>query len=214
MKAEHRKELVTNTLANRLGEAVQTMKEGPSRGTLFVLIAIAVVVILVLVWRYLASSAEEADSTRWFRWDSLTTPEQLKAFAEDAEVEGHPQGRLARVAEARRSLHEGLRQLGNVGTRKQAMEDIERAADLYGKLADQCADKPLLHQQVLMGAAKAQESLGDAGQARKYYEMLKDKYKDSVLGRDAVEQIQRLEEAEKNGTFKALRDEFKKPAAP
>lgn len=214
MKAEHRKELVTNTLANRLGEAVQTMKEGPSRGTLFVLIGIGVIVIMVLVWRYLASSAEESDSARWYRWDTLATPDQLKLFVEDAELEGHPQGRLARVEEARRSLHEGLRQLGNIGTRKKALEDIERAAQLYAKLADECADKPLLHQQVLMGAAKANESLGDADQARKYYELLREKYSNTVLGRDAVEQIQRLETAEKDGTFKALRDEFKKPATP
>jgi hypothetical protein len=210
MKAEHRKELVTNTLATRLGEAVQTMKEGPSRGTLFVLVAIGLIVILVLVWRYLASSAEEADSARWFKWDSLTTPEQLKAFVEDKEAEGHPQGRLARVEEARRNLYEGLRQLGNAGTRPKAVEGITRAAELYDKLADECGDKPLLHQQVLLGAAKAHESLGDAEQAHKYYQQLKERYGDTVLGRDAAEQIQRLESAEQNGNFKALRDELNK----
>jgi hypothetical protein len=214
MKAEHRKELVTNTLANRLGEAVQSMKEGPSRGTVVVLAAAGLIVILIFVWRYLATSAEETDSARWFKWDSLTTPEQLKAFVEDKDAEGQPQGRLARLEEARRSLHEGLRQLGNIGTRKKATEDIQRAAGLYDKLADECADKPLLHQQVLMGSAKAHESLGEADQARKYYQQLKDKYGETVLGRDAAEQFQRLETAEQNGDFKALGDEFNKPAAP
>jgi tetratricopeptide (TPR) repeat protein len=212
MKAEHRKELVTNTLANRLGEAVQTMKEGPSRGTVVVLVAVGLILILILIWRYLASSAEESDSARWLRWDSLTTPEQLKAFVEDKEVEGQPQGRLARVEEARRSLYEGLRQLGNLGTRPKAMEEIGRAAGLYDKLADECADKPLLHQQVLLGAAKAHESLGEAEQARKYYQQLKDKYGDTVFGRDAAEQIQRLDAAEQSGEFKALLDEFNKPS--
>ena len=214
MKAEHRKELVTNTLANRLGEAVQSMKEGPSRGTVVVLVAAGLIVILILVWRYLATSAEETDSARWFKWDSLTTPEQLKAFVEDKDVEGQPQGRLARLEEARRSLHEGLRQLGNIGTRKKATEEIQRAAELYDKLADECADKPLLYQQVLMGSAKAHESLGEADQARKYYLQLKDKYGETVLGRDAAEQLQRLETAEQNGDFKALREEFSKPAVP
>jgi tetratricopeptide (TPR) repeat protein len=214
MKAEHRKELVTNTLANRLGEAMQTMKEGPSRGTVIVLVAIGVIVILILAWRYLASSAEESDSARWLKWDSLITPEQLKAFVEDKDVEGQPQGRLARVEEARRSLYEGLRQLGNAGTRPKALEAIQRAAGLYDKLADECADKPLLHQQVLLGAAKAHESLAEADQARKYYQQLKEKYGDSVFGLDAAEQLQRLDAAEQNGDFKALRDEFNKSAAP
>jgi tetratricopeptide (TPR) repeat protein len=214
MKAEHRKELMTNTLANRLGEAVQTMKEGPSRGTIFVLAAVGVIVILALVWRYLATSGEESDSAQWLKWDSLATPEQLKAFVENKEIEGQAQGRLARLEEARRSLHEGLRQLGNAGTRKKALEELKGAAGLYDKLAQECADKPLLHQQVLMGAAKANESLGEVEQARKYYQQLQDKYGKSVFGQEAAEQIQRLDAAEKNGDFKALRDELNKPPAP
>lgn len=214
MKAEHRKELTTNTLANRLGEAVQSMKEGPSRGTLYVLAAVGVVVILVLVWRYLAASAEETDSARWLKWNNLATPEQLKAFAENKDLEGHAQGRVARLEEARRRLFEGLRQLGNAGTRKQALEDLQQAAGLYDKLAGEYADKPLLHQQALMGAAKAHESLGEADAARKNYQQLQTKYGETVLGRDAAEQIQRLDVAQENGDFKALREELNKPASP
>jgi tetratricopeptide (TPR) repeat protein len=214
MKAEHRKELMTNTLAHRLGEAVQGMKEGPSRGTLFVLAAAGVILILILIWRYLATSAEESDSARWLKWDSLTTRGQLKAFVEDKEMQGQPQGRLGRLDEARRALHNGLQQLGSPGTRKDALADIQKAAELYDQLAGEFADKPLLHQQVLMGAGKAHESLGDAEQARTYYQQLKDKYSNTVFGEDAAKQLQRLDEAEQNGSLKALRDEFNKPAAP
>ena len=215
MKAEHRKELMTNTLANRLGEAVQSMKEGPSRGSLFVLAAIGLIVILALVWHYLASSGEESDSARWLKWDSVATPEQLKAFVESNKgADGQAQGRLARLEEARRSLHEGLRQLGNAGTRKKALDELKEAAGLYEKLAEECADKPLLHQQALMGAAKANEGRGEAEQARKYYQQLHDKYGNSVFGQEAAEQIQRLDAAEKNGDFKALREELNKPPAP
>jgi hypothetical protein len=212
MKAEHRKELMTNTLAHRLGEVVQSVKEGPSRGTLFVLAAVGLVVVLALIWYYLTTSAKEADSARWLKWDSLTTPEQLKAFVENKDVEGQPQGRLARMGEARRRLYEGLRQLGNPNFRKPAASDLQKAAELYGQLSEECADKPLLHQQALMGAAKAHEGLGQADQARAYYRQLNDKYGDSVLGRDAAEQLQRLDASEKNGDFKALRDEFNKPS--
>jgi tetratricopeptide (TPR) repeat protein len=214
MKAEHRKELMTNSLAHRLGDAVQSMKEGPSRGTLLVLVAAGLILILILVWRYLASSAEEADSARWLKWDSLSSPGQLKAFAEDADSQSHMQGRLARLEEARRALHDGLRRLGASATRKEATADIQKAAQLYDKLADECADKPLLQQQILMGAAKAHESLGEAEQARKYYQQLKDKYGETVLGRDAAAQLQRLDEAEQNGDLKALREELIPPTTP
>ena len=215
MKAEHRKELMTNTLANRLGEAVQTMKEGPSRNTTLVLIGVGLVVILVLVWRYLANSAEEADSARWLRWDELRTPEELQKFADDKDLQGQTVGRLARLAEARKDLHDGLRDLGGVGTiRKQAQESIQKAAALYDKLADEFTDKPLLHQQVLLGAAKAHESMGDYEQAHKFYEQLTQKYKDTALGKDADEQLKRLKAAEQNGDWKALRDEYNKPVTP
>jgi tetratricopeptide (TPR) repeat protein len=215
MKAEHRKELVTNTLASRLGEAVQTMKEGPSRGTILVLVGAGLVVILALVWHYLSTSAEETDSARWLRWDELRSPEELQKLAEDKELQGQTVGRLARLAEARKNLHDGLRDLGSVGTiRKQAQENIQKAAELYDKLADEFTDKPLLHQQILLGAAKAHESMGDIKQARKFYEQLTQKYKDTALGKDADEQLKRLDAAEQNGDLKALRDEYNKPVTP
>ena len=163
---------------------------------------------------YLATSAEESDSSRWLKWDSLSTPGQLKAFVEDKEAQGQPQGRLARLVEARRALYNGLQRLGSTGQRKEALADIQKAAELYDQLAGEFADKPLLHQQVLMGAGKAHESLGDAEQAHKYYQQLKDKYANTKFGQAAAEDLQRLEEAEQNGNFKALRDEFNKPAAP
>jgi tetratricopeptide (TPR) repeat protein len=215
MKAEHRKELMTNTLAHRLGDAMQSMKEGPSRGTVFALIAVGLIVILIVVWRYMAASGEEADSTRWLKLDELGSPEQLKAFVENEKVTGHLQGRLARMEEARRALNDGLRQLGTGGDgRKKALDEIQRAAELYDKLAEESTDKPLLHQQVLMGAAKAHESLGDADQAKKYYQQLQQKYGETLIGRDAAAQIKRLEESEQNGDFKKLSDELARPAAP
>ena len=111
-------------------------------------------------------------------------------------------------------MYKGLQQLGSPGNRKDALADIQKAAELYDQLASELADKPLLHQQALMGAAQAHESLGDAEQARKDYQQLQDKYGNTVFGQDAAEQLQRLDEAEKNGDLKALRDEFNKPAGP
>ncbi|MGH7227363.1 MAG: tetratricopeptide repeat protein, partial [Gemmataceae bacterium] len=140
----------------------------------------------------------ENDSARWRDWDNLTTPDQLKAFAENKDIQEYLQGRLAGIQEARRALRDGLRKLGNPSARKEAVEDLNKAADLYDRLVNECADKPLLHQQVLSGAAKAQESLGNIEQARAYYQQLRDKYGDSFFGADAAEQLQRLDEAVAN----------------
>jgi tetratricopeptide (TPR) repeat protein len=207
---------MTNSLANKLGEAFQGMKDGPSRGALFLLIAAGVIVILVLIWRYFSTSAEESESARWLRWDSLSSPEQLKSFVEDKDAQGHLPGRLARLEEARRNLHDGLQNLGGIGAgRTQALDSIKKAAELYDKLADECADKPLLHQQALLGAAKAHEALGETDQARRFYQQLAQKYAKDPLGKEAEEQVRRLDEAEKDGDLKALREEYiSRPTTP
>jgi len=214
MKAEHRKELMTNSLAHRASEAIHSIKEGPSRGTILVLVALGLIIVLVLAWRYFANSAEETESARWLKWDNLSTPDQLKNFADEKDIQGQIQGRLARLEEARRGLHDGLRDLGGIGSRTEAQEKIKKAADRYDKLVDECADNPLLHQQALMGAAKAHESLGEYDRARTFYQRLAKDHGNTVFGKDAEEQLKRLDAAEKDGDLKALQEEYnKKPAA-
>jgi tetratricopeptide (TPR) repeat protein len=138
----------------------------------------------------------------------------LKSFADDKELQGHLQGRLARLEEARRDLYDGLRDLGvNGAARTQALENIKKAAEIYDALVTECADNPVLHQQTLMGAAKAHESLGQYDEARKFYQQLSQKYGNTVLGREADDQLKRLEVAEQKGDLQALREEFKAPAA-
>lgn len=215
MKDTQRKELMTNSLTHRLGEAFQGMKQGPSRGTVVTLVVVGLILILVLAWRYFSRSAEESDSARWLRWDSVVSPDQLKELAEDKEIRNHIQGRLARVEQARRYLHDGLRDIGSEGTlRKEAVDNIRKAAHLYGELVEECTDVPLLHQQVTMGAAKANESLGDYDQARKYYLQLAQSPNtaQSALGKEAEEQLKRLEAAERNGDLEELRKKYQSPS--
>src|SRR4249919_1900931 len=53
MKAEHRKQLQTNALADRVGKLVQTLKTKPQRRTmLYVLLTIAVVMGVVIFFNY------------------------------------------------------------------------------------------------------------------------------------------------------------------
>jgi hypothetical protein len=181
---------------------------------MFFLGALGVILLLALLWRFFATSAEESDSARWLKWGNLGSPEQLKNFADDKEVQGHMQGRLARLEEARRALYDGLRNLGDIALRKEALENIQRAAGLYDKLADELSDKPSLHQQVLMGAAKAHESLGEIDQARNYYQQLTKKHAKTSLGEEAGEQLKRLDAAEQSGDLKALREEYNSSPAP
>jgi hypothetical protein len=191
MKAEHRKELQTNVLADRLGKAIQGMKEGPSRGTLLIVGGAALIGLLAFVWWYFWSTSQAAESARWAQWDSLSTPAALDSFAQNKENQGTPQGRLARFQIARLSLLGGLSKLGS--DRAGALESVRKAAGLYEGLANEASELPLLQQEALLGAGKAHEALGDVEKAKGYYKKLADSHPDTAFGKDARAQLDRLE---------------------
>ena len=55
MKAEHRRELEKNALADSLNRALEGLKKGPSRGTIIFCSVVALIVILFFGYRYFAS---------------------------------------------------------------------------------------------------------------------------------------------------------------
>jgi tetratricopeptide (TPR) repeat protein len=190
MKAEHRKELQTNTLAQTLEHTVQRLKEGPSKNTVFLMVVVVLCVALFFVWYWFSENARENDSARWVQWDSLIAPDQLETFLKDKDVEGTAQARLTRFLEARRRLYEGVKDLGFQPTR--AIDDLHKAADLYQKLADESSDRPLLEQEALLGAGRACESFGDFDRARTFYSKLADKFPDSARGQTAKKRLELL----------------------
>ncbi|HZY86980.1 MAG TPA: tetratricopeptide repeat protein [Gemmataceae bacterium] len=205
MKAEHRKELQTNVLADRLGKAVQGIKEGPSRGTLLLVGGAALIGLLAFVWWYFWSTSQAADSARWAAWDTLSTPAALESFAQNKDNQGTPQGRLARFQIARLNLLGGLRELGSA--RAAATDNLRKAARAYEELANESSDSPLLHQEALLGAGKANESLGDVDKAKGFYKQLADRHPDTAFGKDAKAQLERLEKDGKD--LQGLANEFK-----
>ncbi len=196
MKAEHRKELQTNVLADRLGKAVQGIKEGPSRGTMLFVGVVALAGLLIFIWWYFWSTAQAAESARWAAWDGLTTPAALDGFAQNKDNQGTTPGRVARFQIARISLLSGLRELGS--SRAQALENIRKAAQTYEALANESSDSPLLLEEALLGAGKANEALGDVEKAKGYYKKLADTHPDSPFGKDARAQLERLEKDAKD----------------
>jgi hypothetical protein len=190
MKAEHRKELKTNALAETLGQAMQGLKEGPSRNTLFVLFVAVVIGALIAAWFYWSSSSQAANSAQWLKWDSLAGPRQLEHYADESDLQGSMQARIARFQIARLNLVDGLQKLGS--NRAEAYKNLHKAADLYEKLATESSDTPVLQQEALMSAAKAYESLGELVKAKSYYQNLAQTFPSSVQGQSAQKQLERL----------------------
>jgi tetratricopeptide (TPR) repeat protein len=190
MKAEHRKELETNKLADKIGGFVQSFKEGPSRNAVIYGSLVAVALLLFVVYRWVSSNATANDSARWLSWDQISTREGLESFAsENADTE---QGRLARFELARLDLVDGTSKLGGFN-KLEAVKSLRRAAESYEKLAGETGNPPQLTQEALLNAAKARESLGDYDQAKQLYARLAREYPQSLKGKNAAEQAKELE---------------------
>jgi hypothetical protein len=190
MKAEHRKELETNALADRIGYFVEGLRQGPSRTTaIYGSIAVAAVLLFV-VYRLVAANAAATDSSRWLRWDGIDNREELTKFL--GETGDTEQGRLARFELARLDLVDGLAALDSV-TKAEAIKKIRSAADAYEKLAGESGSTPQLVREALLNAAKARESLGELDQAKQLYGKLAREYPQTLVGKYAAEQAKALE---------------------
>jgi hypothetical protein len=190
MKAEHRKELATNTLADKIGQVIQSFKEGPSRNATIYGTVVVVAILLVVVYRWVSANATANDSARWLSWDQITNREELERFVETNQ--DTEQSRLARFELARLDLFEGLRGLGSQ-SKTDALKRLRDAASRYEKLADESGNTALLTQEALQNAAKARESLGEYDQAKVLYARLARDFPQSLKGKDAGEQVKLLE---------------------
>jgi hypothetical protein len=206
MKAEHRKELETNILAQHLEKAYQGLRQGPSRTFLFWVGGAVAVLLVFLLFRYFMSTSEATTSGRWLKLDGVVFPEQLDELLKESDLKDTPQGRLARYKEARMNLSEGMRILGHSSS--EGTEKIESATRTYEELAKSPGRVPLLHQEALWGAAKGYEALGETDQAAKLYKRLADEYPTSALGMDAKKQLERLENTDNQADLAALKKAF------
>jgi len=202
MKAEERKELATNDLAAGIERFVKGVKEGPSKNavmwTTLAIAGVALVVIMFYTWVFFSRQSKVLDSERWDKLEELNAAnawsvkeDDFDKFAKEKDNAGTPQARLARFELARYEIQK-TRELASPLGRKEALESVKKARDLYKQLIDESNDVPPLAQEAIMGAAKGSEALGDMDQAKTYYERLFKEYPQSVLGKQADEQLKRL----------------------
>jgi len=214
MKAQHRKELQTNALADRLGRILQSAKAGPSRTAVVIWSLLLLAAAVLLGWFAYDHYSKKENSAENRELEEASTRDDYKKIA-DAHP-NTPAGRIARIMYARLSLRDGLDHLyaGLPDERDAAKKNIEEARDTYDKLAKDCKDAPLLAQECLMGAAKARESLGDYDGALTSYKQLANDHKDSYLGKEAETRAQALSDDEKRAQIEEFYQAMDKLAEP
>jgi len=205
MKAEQRKELETNVLADKMGRVVQRVKTSPRRTvTFYIVIGVAVVLAIGFSYRWYRQSAESA-AEQWVRFDDGAGP-YISSLA-SKELADTPAGKAARFQLAWIRYWEiGIKRLGvdPVGP----LKEIDNAAEEYKKLAVDCKDDPVFEPQALLGVAvcveaKALQDRTRLEAAANLYDALAkhEKYKDTAEGKFAQGRLEQLRD--KSGKIRA-----------
>ncbi|MFM8274617.1 MAG: hypothetical protein ACKODX_20125 [Gemmata sp.] len=148
-----------NALASALTNWWDKFKAGQLlsyRAMAFTLIAVAAFGTVA----YISYGNKKADSSRWTEWDGLASTASMKEYAE--KNPGTVPGRLAALDAARSQLGpEGIDRfmVPDLGARKSAVENVEKAREAFTKLADEFKTDPVIRVECLVGVAKAEAAL-------------------------------------------------------
>lgn len=198
MKAEHRKELETNTLAEGMGQLVRRMKDRPRRSTLGYVIAGAVfLVALVLVLRYYHLNRQEAA----LQWAEL---EDGRKQVIDSLIKNAPDTNAGKAALLEKSWitfwEEGMKGLGHKPG--DAMRLLDSAYADYSNAARLSEGDPSFEPEALYAMAVIEETktLVDRKRldsAREMYEKLASKYESAAFGKLAAERVKVLKDEQR-----------------
>jgi hypothetical protein len=220
MKAEQRKELETNALADRMGHLVQRVKTQQRRTTLYWFLMVAgLLIALFLVFRWYQTS--RTDNSR--RWVGLEIGARTMYFPEtpglDALTKDYPetsQGKAARFQVAWFFYWElGIKRLGIESG--DALKKLETAGALYTKLAEECADDPVWEPEALYALAVIEETRSvqeikvaeHLEVAKKRYEDLLKKHKESARGKLADQWLKDYEDPDKRLALESFYTEMR-----
>jgi hypothetical protein len=225
MKAEHRKELQTNYLADHVGRLFQGMRSGPqSTGSMVAWVLVALTIGTVVVW-YVAGTSSNR-SPLWVKFEEDSYQRDMTALGRL--IDNNPAtlpARASRFEVARVFLQEGLANLySNRGEQgKDSVSKVTKSRQLFTELFKECSDDPILGPEALMGAAKAEEALvgipkgedsdtgeGSLHEAIGYYRKIVDDYPKSFLAKPAQARLDSLNSEKDRGEAEKFYHEMRK----
>jgi hypothetical protein len=199
MKAEHRKELQTNVLADRMGRIIQRVKTRPSRNTVLTWLLVIVLGLAVLFWIMTSRGRRSQSARLWvdFAGGHLANLAELQQKYPTKEP-----GKLARFQIAWFQLWEvGIKWIPFRAA--MALENVSNAQEMYRKLATDCKDDPVLGPEALYQIAVAEETLAirddpkeHLDRAKAAYEEVVAKFPKTARAKDAEQRAKDLNESE------------------
>lgn len=198
MKAEQRKELETNTLADKMGNVMQRVKSSPRRTFFTYLIVFGVLAFAAWFgWQYY-SEQRAGSSEQWVKIYDAAGNHIDELAGKEKETNA---GKAARFQIAWLLYWDlGIKTLATDPTG--SLKNLKNAGGIYALLAEECKDDPLFEPQAMLGRAVVEESmavqnLDHLKKAKDHYEAVVDKYKDKDCAEAKFAQ-QRLESFGKN----------------
>jgi len=205
MKAEHRKELETNVLADRMGRFISGARQGPSRSLIYwVLGALALLVAVFILYRWRIVRSEQA-GLQWVLIED-GSPQYLDKLAKEAATQNS--GRAAQFQMAWENLWvKGIKSLGAPKGFEVAMGNINEAEQAYRALAKTCKDDPVFYPEALYALAvitetRAVEDRDNLAKALEAYKEVQKAGKDSAFYHHAQQLIEALEDPDKSTELK------------
>jgi hypothetical protein len=206
MKADERKHLKENDLADRLGRFWRALASGSTTNTIIwgvILVGLA----LAIGWRYYADATFRTRSAEWAAVEHAGSVAELEKIITD-----HPGSVVARIARLHLSRYQMDLALAHIAgptsdERIKAADSLAEIRGNYAALAKEATDEPELIQESLMQIAKADEVLAAVPKAdnprepresldtaQKAYEELAKRYPDTYLGKQAAQRAQELDD--------------------
>jgi TolA-binding protein len=236
MKAEHRKELQTNALADRIGRFFTGLRSSTRSSSLFLWV---VIILLaggaVVTWVVINKRNKTARSEMLVTLDNLPSQEELNQamrfhsggkgeLLEETEDKlnaiidkypGTPAALRARFYLAQIDYQaRGLDALLTPGKGKSAVDSLNRARKKYDDLAEECKDDPYWEPQALLAIAKivetlAVDNLDNLDKARGLYADLAQKYPGSSQGKEAQRRLKEFKNADQLAEIKKFYTDLK-----
>ncbi len=221
MKAEHRKELQTNALADRMGRVIQRMKTRPNRSSVLTWILVGVLAVAVAIFLWSRSRSRATLAEAWFSVDE-EAQNVLRSLAQSklqvlSELENERQTNpviATRFQGAWFCLWEfGVKSLTK-GNPIQAVTYVKVAQEQYRNLAlaDEVKEDPVLAPEALYAIAVAEETLAISTpnqekhleQAAKDYRAVADRFPKSAHGKEAKKRLAELEDRDQRRQIAAF----------
>jgi hypothetical protein len=206
MKAEQRKELETNVLADKMGQVVKRVKTG-ARRTFFIYFAIGAVVIGggIFGLRYWENK-KDAASVRWLMEYDGARYNLLDLVEKDPNSDP---GKAARFQVAWFLFWDtGFKTLAS--EQRGSLVNIAQSGKIYAELAKDCKDDPVLKPQALLGQAVVEETL--ALEDRAHLDVAKELYEEIVKDHEKSAEAKfaqdRLDEMKNEASMRTMKMKY------